>query len=393
MHPHDHHRLRILHCPTPTGGHSQCLARAERELGLHSTAVIWRQDGFQFPVDEVLCPSTAPLVQREWMRFALLWRVLREFDIVHFNFGQTLMPHYVPPAGQPHLPHPRWWYWVYGPYARLLEMRDLAWLKRAGKGIVVTYQGDDARQGDFCQTHFAISPAPEVEPGYFTPATDAHKRWRIAQFARYADRIYALNPDLLHVLPAHAEFLPYANVDLRAWVPEPAPATAAKPLTLVHAPTHRGVKGTRYVLEAVQRLREHDHLAVELLLVEGLAHAAARRLYQQADVLIDQLLVGWYGGVAVECMALGKPVMCYIREDDLQFIPARMRQDLPIIHVTPSTLYAVLKAWATGPRERLREVGQRSRAYVEQWHDPLKIAAQLQSVYEAMLAAPSQPRK
>jgi len=52
----------------------------------------------------------------------------------------------------------------------------------------------------------------DVEPGYYTPASDARKRWRIAQFATYADRIYALNPDLLHVLPAQAEFLPYANV-------------------------------------------------------------------------------------------------------------------------------------------------------------------------------------
>jgi hypothetical protein len=133
---------------------------------MHSTAVIWRQDGFAFPADEVLCPPEAHPLRREAVRFALLRRALRDYDIVHFNFGQTLMPHYVPSRGRPALQHPRWWYWVYGPYAWLLEMRDLRLLKRAGKGIVVTYQGDDARQGDFCRAHFEISPAPEVEPGY-----------------------------------------------------------------------------------------------------------------------------------------------------------------------------------------------------------------------------------
>jgi glycosyltransferase involved in cell wall biosynthesis len=321
------------------------------------------------------------------MRFVLLRRVLRDFDIVHFNFGQTLMPQYVPTRGQPALPYPRWWYWVYGPYARLLEMRDLLLLKRARKGIVVTYQGDDARQGDFCQAYFAISPAPEVEPGYYTTASDLHKRKRIRTFARYADRIYALNPDLLHVLPAKTEFLPYANVDLRQWAPAPTPGHGSKRPTLLHAPTHRGVKGTRYVLEAVQRLREHDRLDFEFLLVEGLSRDHAQQAYQQADLLVDQLLVGWYGGLAVECMALGKPVVCYVREADLRFIPAQMRQDMPIIQATPRTLYDVLKEWLTVRHGRLPEIGRRSRAYVEQWHDPLQVATQLKKAYEAILAA------
>lgn len=378
--------LRVLHCPTPTGGNAQNLARAERRLGVDSTALIWYQDAFAFPVDEVLCPPTAHLWWREAMRFVLLRRVLRDYDIVHFNFGQTLMPQYVPTRGQTALKYPRWWYWVYGPYARLLEMRDLSLLQRAGKGIVMTYQGDDARQGDFCQAHFAISAAPEVEPDYYTPMSDSRKRWRIEKIARYADRIYALNPDLLHVLPARAEFLPYTNVDLCQWTPAPTRESQTKRLTLVHAPTHRGVKGTRYVLEAVQRLQAQDRIDFEFLLVEGLSHAEARCVYQQADLLVDQLLVGWYGGLAVELMALGKPVVCYIREEDLQLIPVQMRRDMPIIRATPITLYDVLKEWLVLRRAELWEMGQRSRVYVEQWHNPLQIAMRLKREYETILA-------
>jgi glycosyltransferase involved in cell wall biosynthesis len=379
--------LRVLHCPTSTGGNPHHLARAERALGVHSIAVAWWQDVFAFPTDEVLCRPTAHPLQREALRFVLLWRVLRDYDIVHFNFGQTLMPQAVTSRGQTTLKYPRWWYWVYGPYARLLEMRDLPLLKRAGKGIVVTYQGDDARQGDFCLTHFDISPASHVEPGYYTPLSDAYKRRRIKKIAQYADRVYALNPDLLHVLPARAEFLPYTNVNLCEWVPEPTQGGQAKRLTLLHAPTQRNVKGTRYILAAVQRLREHDRLDFEFLLVEGLPHDEARRLYRRADLLVDQVLVGWYGGLAVEFMALGKPVICYIREDDLKFIPVQMRRDMPIIQATPTTLYDVLKECLTRHRDRLQDIGQWSRAYVEQWHDPLKVAAHLKQEYEAILAA------
>ena len=54
---------------------------------------------------------------------------------------------------------------------------------------------------------------------HYNPMTDAWKPKAIAKSARYADRIYALNPDLLDVLPPQARFLPYANVDPREWTP------------------------------------------------------------------------------------------------------------------------------------------------------------------------------
>ena len=95
----------------------------------------------------------------------------------------------------------------------------------------------------------------------------------------------------------------------------------------------------------------------------------------------------WYGGLAVEAMALGKPVVCYVREDDLGFLPTGMRDELPLIRADPTSLAAVLRDWLTGPRERLHEAGDRGRAYVERWHDPLRIAARLKADYEAILEA------
>jgi hypothetical protein len=379
--------LRILHCPTLVGGNPAQLARAEREVGLHSTAITFRQDTFAYATDTVWCRPTDSFWRAEMRRFSLLWHALRHYDLIHFNFGRTILPQYTPASSGTAVGYPRWLYTLYGVYAWPLEMRDLPVLKRAGKGIVVTYQGDDARQGDFCRTHFDIHAVEHTEPGYYSAASDAKKRQRITTVAKYADRIYALNPDLLHVLPARAEFLPYGNVDLRDWVPGRSHHLAPQRLTVVHAPTHRGVKGTPYVLRAVQRLQSEDKLDFDFVLVEGLSHAQARRLYQQADLLVDQLLVGWYGGLAVEFMALGKPVICYIREPDLQFLPAAMRQDLPILRATPSTLYDVLKAWLTLYRHTLPSVGQRSRAYVERWHDPLRLADYLKGEYAAVMAA------
>jgi hypothetical protein len=258
-----------------------------------------------------------------------------------------------------------------------------------GKGIVVTYQGDDARQGHYQREHFEINMATEVDENYYSPHTDEAKRRRIARFARYADRIYALNPDLLHVLPDSAEFMPYASIDPRKWLP--VKASDQVPVVLF-AGTNPVAKGWRFLSAALERL-QREGIKFDLVKVEKLAWQEARSLYERADILVDQLLAGWYGGLAVELMALGKPAICYIRENDLRFIPPTMRDDLPIINATPTTIYTVLKEWLTVRKHELPEVGQLSRAYVEKWHDPVKIAARLKSEYEAILGNPKSKRE
>ena len=378
--------LRVLHCPLMVGGNPQHLARTERELGLDSHAVVFRSTVYDYPTDEVLWPQGDPLWRFEVRRWNLLWRALREADVVHFNFGMSILPHWVPDnaAALEGVPPPV--RKAYQLYARLFELRDLPWLKRAGKTVVVTYQGNDARQGDYCREHFAISPVSEVAPDEYPPELDRHKRWKIATFARYADRIYSLNPDLMHVLPPQTRFLPYAHIDLDDWAPIPNPAPAEVPVVL-HAPSHRGMKGTRHILAAVERLKQ-EGVPFEFVLVEGLSHAEARSLYQRADLLIDQLLCGWYGGLATELMALGKPVICYLRDGDLGFIPEAMRQELPLIQAEPATIEAVLREWLTVRLAELAERGRMSRRFVERWHDPRKVAASLKADYEALRAAP-----
>lgn len=369
--------IRVLHCPTTVGGNPQGLARAEREVGLQSWAVAFEQTYFAYPTDELLAGPHPSRWRTELERWRLLGRAMRDYDIVHYNFGQSMLPRREvvrPSSALQRLSRV---------YASLVHMGDLALLRRAGKGIVVTYQGDDARQGDYSLAHFEICAAREVEPGYYTPSSDQAKRQAIATFDRYADRIYYLNPDLGWVLPERARFMPYAHVDLREWHVVPFRVHPER-LTVVHAPSHRGVKGTRYILDAVSRL-QNEGISFEFLLVEGMSNLEARRLYLQADLLVDQLLAGWYGGVAVELMALGKPVICYLRESDLTFIPDEMRRELPIINATPATIYEVLRTALTSGRKELADIGRRGRVFVENWHDPLKIAAHLKCEYEAIL--------
>lgn len=375
--------MRVLHAPLGIGGNAASLARAERAVGLRSHAVSIAPPPFGYEFDEVLWQPGASLLARERGRWRLFRRALTDYDVIHFNFGQSILT----------------WGGLFSNRARLgavervllalapqLELLDLPALRRAGKVIAVTYQGDDARQGDVALRTQEVSIAAAVEPGYYSSWSDRRKRERIARFARYADLIYALNPDLLHVLPPHARFLPYANVDPREWrYVGVAPGIERRDPVVVHAPSHRAAKGSPLVLAACAALRA-EGLRFELRMVENMNHDQARRVYEAADIVVDQLYAGWYGGLAVEAMALGKPVVAYLRENDLGFLPVAMRDALPIVRARPDDIASVLRRLLTVERGRLAELGRAGRAFVERWHDPLDIAARLRDDYASAVA-------
>ncbi len=371
---------KVLHCAHLVGGQATSLARAERELGAQSWAVSWQPSVFGYPADEILWPDGASLLRQELARWRLLARAAWEFDVIHYNYGSPILN-----WGALDGRHRSMGKGLGGWYAVLNQRIELPFLKRLRKIIAVTYQGDDARQGDFSRRHFEYSIAHEVDDDYYSHVTDESKRQRIRNFSEYADLIYAVNPDLLHVLPKRARFLPYAHIDLESWrcTADIGGSTSRRPL-VIHAPSHRAAKGTAYVLDAVEQLRA-EGLSFDFRLVEGLTQTDARKLYEQADLVIDQLLAGWYGGFAVETMALEKPVICYLRRSDFVFLPGTMADELPLIDADPHSITPVLREWLQRPSVHRRERGRRGRLFVEKWHDPQKIARSLLVDYQRVL--------
>lgn len=367
--------LRILHLPESVGGNAYTLSNAMKRVGLDSQCWILKPNYLKYGFDHsIAAPSDGYLVT-EIKRLVAL-RYIFQFDVIFFNFGSTL---FRPLALRR---RPGWsltFYFgarAYMAYATAMQRLELGLLRLLGRRIFVQYQGDDARQGDYCRTHYAISPATEVDAHYYHPAADAHKRKQIRLLQQYSTGMYALNPDLLNVLPANAKFLPYTHIDLKEWIEAPSSVTSDRPLRIGHAPTHRGVKGTSYFLAALERLR-HEGYAFELVLIENMSQSEAKAVYMTLDVVLDQLFVGWYGGLAVEAMALGKPVVAYIRQEDLRHIPEQMRDELPVVRATVQTLETDLRNLLNLPRNELVRLGRRSRSYVERWHDPETVARHL----------------
>ena len=135
-----------------------------------------------------------------------------------------------------------------------------------------------------------------------------------------------------------------------------------------------------------------DALAVSLRQraeIEGvdlITAAGAEALYSGDWVTGDWERLIESAGLAVELMALGKPVLAYIRDEDLHFIDPRMRAELPVLQVTPDTVAVALRSILEMPRQELGRLGKRSRAFIERWHDPMRIAADIKRDYEAAIA-------
>jgi glycosyltransferase involved in cell wall biosynthesis len=192
-------------------------------------------------------------------------------------------------------------------------------------------------------------------------------------YARGADARIVGSYDALRWVP-DARVVP-PGLDLRQY--EAAPLQDRPRPVVLHAPSSRRRKGTEHVIAAC------EGLDVELDIVEGLPHDEARRHYERADIVVDQLNAGWYGIFALEAMALGKPVLSYLRDEAVQETERALSVEIPIVQITKETLRDRVAELAGSPDER-RRIGASSRAYVEQVHDADKGADRLIEIYRSL---------
>ncbi len=355
--------MRVLHAPVNVGNQPWVLSRHERSLGVESDLIVNYSTWLEYPADVILGnygdASPGAYVKR-------LFHGLRapfHYDVLHCYFGRSLM------------------FWDdYGSKNRF-PFLDLKIARRLGRKIFFTLQGCDVRiAGESNSNNEVTMCRPDGCSAYEACISNVDKSRRrlISETLPLADRVLFLNPELGHYVPGGV-FLPYSNVDVKNVAA--AAVSARKKPKILHAPSDPGIKGSALIeaaLEEIQNEFDFDYVPVR-----GLPHAEAMKLYVEADLVIDQVLAGWYGGFAVEVMAMAKPVVCYIRESDLHFLPPKMRSELPILRVDPRTLTDDLRR-IFARRSEWPDIGETSRAYVRKWHNPEEIA-------RAMIAAYNHP--
>jgi hypothetical protein len=352
--------MRVLHAPVNIGNQPWVLSRHERQLGIESDFHVNYAGAFGYQADKVISKvgdkSTAELRNR---LTAALHAPL-DYDVLHFYFGKTLLS---------------WDDYLSGDDYRYL---DLEIANRLGKPVFFTLQGCDVRiAGE--STKLAFTPCRSDACSLFSSCIskeDDKRRRFLSEVLPKADRVFYLNPELSRYVPG-GEFLPYSSVDIQSMAVHP-PKTGGRP-RIVHAPSDASIKGTPHILQALRALRKKWDF--EFVLVQNMAHERALEVYRTADIVIDQVLAGWYGGVAVEAMAMGKPVLCYLRYEDFDCVPDDLIADLPIANIRPDRLAEDI-AVVLGRRSEWGDWSERSRRFVETWHNPRVIAEAMIELYK-----------
>jgi hypothetical protein len=371
--------VNILHLPVDLGGHPAGLAKAQRALG-HAAVMgnlAWSPFAFDGDRNYGLPPGhPLRLVRREAGRLALLALSVAWADVIHGHFGQTLAslrPFPLAAEGRTGLGERS----IVG-LAEMLWLRDVRLWRRLGKTVAMTFYGDDLR---LVGNATARNPWSHLGlPTIAGPlaARDPLKLRLVETLARLGVKLFAVNPDLMEMLPPDAQFLPYCHLDPARIAFRQQPGDG--PVRFLHMPSDRLVKGTAHFIAAVEQLNRSGFKCT-LTLVEASDNATALAALAEHDVLLDQLYVGWYGAVAVEAMAAGLPVVAHILPEDRHHLPPAMDRDLPVLAADPSSIATVLEQIVRMPTSARQTLAVAGRHFVEHWHDPATVARAVMEGY------------
>jgi hypothetical protein len=255
---------------------------------------------------------------------------------------------------------------------------ELPLLKLLGKIVIVSAYGADVRVEKTTRALGAYNCCMDCTQRLVACICDAAKAQRnLAHVHRYADLTLSMG-DMIEYTPGSRNDVFYWAIDLKKW-PYVGASPTSRPVKVIHAPNHPQFKGTRFLVDCVKQLQEEGY-AVELVLVQQMSNEAAMELYKQADIAADQFLIGWHGNFAVEAMALGKPVIAYLRKPEA-YLPRGT--DCPIVSANPDTLKSALVRLIENPTLRV-ELGIRGRRYVEQVFSLEQVGARMDRLYRGL---------
>lgn len=190
----------------------------------------------------------------------------------------------------------------------------------------------------------------------------------------------------------------YKSIDLSLWspdlsVPQEQQLTPTKNIRILHSSyleksgrnfKGRNIKGSPFILNAIERLKNEGY-PVEYYYINDKPSNQMRFYQVQADIVVEQLIYGWWGSTGVETMALGRPVVCYLRPSWKEFFFKTFPEynNLPIVEANIGTIYETLKKLVIDETYR-RQKGEESRRFAEAHFNPKKNTRELIKIMEEL---------
>lgn len=341
--------VRLYIAPANYAGQAYRWARASETyldgVGARNTATA---AGFAFPADRSV-PMAVHTLSRAWQR--------RELDAV-LRFSHVIIE-----AERPLFPR----------MAAGDAFAEARSLRREGLQVAMVSHGSDLRSPSGHIARHELSPFLDPDWTEVPTLERLTRRHRQELEALHAEGVpvFVSTPDLLLDAP-YATWCP-VTIDPEPWRSD-APALERRRPIVVHTPTSAVIKGSRYIDAALERLAT-DGL-IEYRRAVGLPHRQIVDLYREADIVVDQLLIGNYGAVACEAMSAGRVVVSHVDDQVRGHVRSATGRDLPIVEAGPSSLADVI-AGLVANREMARGFAGRGPGFVSGLHDGKGAAAAL----------------
>ncbi|KGN32408.1 hypothetical protein N802_18760 [Knoellia sinensis KCTC 19936] len=330
--------VRLLVAPANFAGQGDAWARCAREHldGVASVSMM-TDNKFAFSVDQEVPPDVYrdrawQLSQREWALG---------------TFTHALVEAVRPVFGP-----------LYGPTAA----GDVAQLTKHGVSVAMISHGSDIRVPSAHAARFPHSPFDDAEDRT-TTILEARAKQNVGILEKFDGPVFVSTPDLLDYVPK-ATWCPVV-IEPDRWVSQ-VPVLEREVPVVVHVPSSSRLKGSELVDPIMRELEAEGRIVYRS--VRDLTHAELAEVYKDADIVLDQFVLGLYGVAAAEGMAAGRVVVAYVTDPVRERVREATGLDVPIVEADPDSVRETLLD-LLADREKARTIAARGPEFVRSVHD------------------------
>jgi glycosyltransferase involved in cell wall biosynthesis len=284
-------------------------------------------------------------VHDDYLNYKLFDHIIRKYDILNMPFSGGILS-FTP-----------------------LKREEAQLIQALGAKIITSAYGFDYFQYskvlDPTYRHAIMANYPDMARKEYT-VFDNYKYW-----AEHSDIVMgSMATDGMgrwDILPVNS-----ITIDTELWKQtnrKPKADGISEAVRISHSPNHRFVKGTEFILNAIEQLQK-EGLKIKLVLIEKKTNEEVRNILEnEIDIHVEQLVYTGYALSAIEGMASGLTVITNEENEILTKVLRRYSflDECPAVSATPENITDVLRCLIKNPELR-EELGAAGRRYVEKYH-------------------------
>ena len=336
---------------------------ADRALNVNASSLVFNTYHISSNFDVVLSDIQARVIDERGedlylMRWMILIWAIANYDFFHLYNDRGI----IEPAGG------------YGSPRFGISLREMEIYRAANKRLYTYAYGADHRLRQKTLTLGKWTFCSECpDPGAFCVCDDVGGGEMLGVIREHSTAVIA-HGLAMKIIPG-ARNIPYMAVDVSKLRPKLPRRVNPDQFVIGHFPNHGYFKGSKYLEAAIVKLRAEGH-NIELMQLGGKPNEEILEAMGAIDVLVDQLVSGSFGLTAIEGMALGCPVICYLHDG----IAIAEPDACPVIPANPDTITDVLRDLMSDP-ERLSQARVSGPLYVKANYSINSLARHLAKLY------------